>query len=194
VRAGDSPNQSGIQTELNKRIRTSLLFLLLAATSAAQEGMVKGPSVTMLPAEVTAIPRGKAGSVELQFRVSAGFHINSNKPTAEYLIPTTLKVDPPTDIVVGKIIYPEGSQMSFAFAPDEKLSVYSRAFAVSVSVRPLSSVLPGKYEFRGELKYQACDNAQCFPPKKLPVQFEVKVVKTPPPAKRNPGQSPHVHS
>ena len=46
---------------------------------------------------------------------------------------------------------------------------------------------------RGELKYQACDNAACYPPKKLPVQFEVKVIKGPPPHRRNPGQSPHVH-
>jgi hypothetical protein len=61
-------------------------------------------------------------------------------------------------------------------------------------VRPLASVLPGKYVFRGELKYQACDNAACYPPKKLPVQFEVKVVKSPPPATKNPAQSPHIHN
>jgi hypothetical protein len=160
----------------------------------AQEALRNAPSVTLLAPPVTSITRGKAGVVELQFRVNSGFHINSNTPTAEYLIPTTLKLDPPTDIVVGKITYPEGKTMSFAFAPDEKLSVYSEDFSVSVSVRPLASVLPGKYELRGELKYQACDNAQCFPPKKVPVAFEVKVVKTPPPARPNPGQSPHVHS
>jgi hypothetical protein len=83
--------------------------------------------------------------------------------------------------------------MSFAFAPEEKLSVYSGDFNLSVQVRPLASVLPGKYEIRGRLKYQACDNAQCFPPKQLTVDFEVKVVKAPPPHKGNPAQSPHVH-
>jgi len=175
----------------------SLLFVLLSAPwmTQAQEPLGrKAPSVTMSPPALTAITRGKAGVVELQFLVSPGFHINSNTPTAEYLIPTALRMDPPTDIVVGKITYPAGQEMSFAFAPDEKLSVYSRAFVVSVSVRPLASVLPGKYELRGELKYQACDNAQCFPPKKLPVKFEVKVIKAPAMHKGNPAQSPHVHS
>ena len=61
-------------------------------------------------------------------------------------------------------------------------------------VAMLASVLPGRYAFRGELKYQACDNASCYPPKKIPVQFEVKVVKAPPPHRKNPGQSPHVHN
>ncbi len=184
---------------LTQITKLALLFLLIAApflmTTQAQESLgKKAPSVTMSPPPVTAIPRGKAGAVELQFRVNSGFHINSNTPSAEYLIPTALKLDPPTDIVVGKITYPAGQEMSFAFAPDEKLSVYSGSFTVSVSVRPLASVLPGKYAFRGELKYQACDNAQCFPPKKLPVTFEVKVVKAPPTHKGNPAQSPHVHS
>jgi hypothetical protein len=96
--------------------------------------------------------------------------------------------------MLGGVTYPEGEQMSFAFAPEEKLSVYSGDFSLSVMVRPLASVLPGKYAFRGELKYQACDNAACYPPKKLPVQFEVKVVKPAPPHRKNPAQSPHIHN
>jgi hypothetical protein len=175
--------------------RTILGISLLTAMLRAQEPSgKKAPSVTLSPPGVASVTRGKANSVELRFHVSSGFHVNSNKPSAEYLIPTTLKLDVPTDIVLGGVTYPEGQQMSFAFAPDEKLSVYSGEFDLAVMVRPLASVLPGKYVFRGELKYQACDNAACYPPKKLPVQFEVKVVKTPPPAKKNPAQSPHIHN
>jgi hypothetical protein len=99
----------------------------------------------------------------------------------------------PTDIVIGRVGYPEGTQMSFAFAPEDKLSVYSGEFPVTVEVRPLAEVIPAQYMIRGELKYQACDNAACYPPKKLRVQFEIKVIKGPPPRRKNPGQSPHVH-
>ena len=172
----------------------SVSFLTAALLRAQEPPARKFPSVTMSPPGVASVTRGKANTVELQFHVSAGFHVNSNKPTAEYLIPTTLKLDVPTDIVLGGVTYPDGEQMSFAFAPDEKLSVYSGEFDLAVMVRPLASVLPGKYAFRGELKYQACDNAACYPPKKLPVQFEVKVVKAPPPARKNPPQSPHIHN
>lgn len=179
----------------NTLLKTILGITFLAALLPAQEPPgKKAPSVTMSPAPVANVTRGKPNTVELRFHVTPGFHVNSNKPSAEYLIPTVLKIDAPTDIVLGRITYPEGQEMSFAFAPDEKLSVYSREFDLQLVVRPLASVLPGKYAFRGELKYQACDNAACYPPKKLPVQFEVKVVKAPPPARKNPAQSPHIHN
>jgi hypothetical protein len=177
---------------MSRFLQNALSLVLLSCLTAAQDMPVKqSPSVTMEPPPVTNVTRGKSNSIELHFRVGEGFHINSNKPAAEYLIPTTLKVQPPTDMVVGKITYPAGETRSFPFAPDEKLSVYSGDFTVTVQVRPLASVLPTKYEFRGTLRYQACDNAQCYRPKDLPVEFEVKVVKAPAPPKKNPAQSPH---
>ncbi len=166
-----------------------------AGRLAGQEQFsTKTPSVAMLPSGLPTIQRGSAHPVELQFRIGAGFHVNSNTPTEEFLIPTVLTVEAPTDVVVGRITYPPGKLMSFPFAPDKKLSVYAGEFAVSVSVRPLNSVLPGNYAVRGMLRYQACDNAACYPPKQLQVEFNVKIVKGPPPHRANPPQSPHVHT
>ena len=180
---------------LNRFLFVAFFAAMLTAPLPAQESFSrKTPSVHMTPAEITNVTRGKANPVVLHFHVSDGFHVNSNHPSAEYLIPTALKVEPPTDIAVGRISYPEGTEMSFAFAPNEKLSVYTGDFDVTVSVRPLSSVLPSKYGFRGNLRYQACDNAACYPPKNLPVTFDVKVVKAPPPKAKNPAQSPHAHN
>ena len=177
------------------RLKQLATIALLSGLIAAQESPGKKvPSVSLAPPGLTTVTRGKAGTVELNFRVGSGFHINSNAPKSEYLIPTTLHLDAPTDIVVGKITYPAGEDTSFPFAPDEKLNVYSGEFALNVVVRPLHTVLPGKYVLRGELKYQACDNAACYPPKKLPVEFEVKVVKAAATPKKNPAQSPHAHS
>jgi thiol:disulfide interchange protein len=179
---------------MNRLAFTALCFAVFLAPGVAQELPVKkGPTVTMAPQPVTTVTRGKSNLVELLFRVEAGFHINSHQPTEKYLIPTTLKLDPPTDIVVSQTSYPPGKESSFAFAPDEKLSVYTGDFAVTLRVRALTSVLPGKYEVRGKLRYQACDNAQCYPPKTLPLQFEVKVVKAKAPPAKNPPQSPHEH-
>jgi hypothetical protein len=175
---------------------TSLLLSLFCGQLLSQEDIPgkKAPSVTMIEAPLTVVTRGKGASVDLQFRIGSGFHVNSNTPTQEYLIPTSLKLNAPTDIVVGRITYPRGEDMTFPFAPDEKLSVYSGAFTLGVIVRPLASVLPGKYQFHGKLKYQACDKAACYPPKDLAVEFQVKVVKSAPPPRKNPGQSPHVHT
>src|SRR5713101_6965832 len=184
------------------------LVLLTALTVVAQEtrgnqplnGLSenipgrRAPSVTMSPAPMVTVTRGKPNTVSLRFHVGAGFHVNSNHPNSEFLIPTALKLNPPTDIVIGRVSYPAGEEMSFAFAPEDKLSVYTGEFPVTVEVRPLAGVFPARYMIHGELRYQACDNAACYPPRKLPVQFEVNVVKGPPPRRKNPAQSPHVHT
>jgi hypothetical protein len=164
---------------------------LLASTCVAQSG--KAPSVSMAPVGPVSAMRTQQTMVDLDFRVAPGFHINSNTPKSEFLIPTSLKMDPPTDIVLGKTVYPPGMDVAFPFSPDEKLNVYSGDFTIRVGVHPLSSVVPGKYAMRGTLRYQACDNAQCFPPKTLPINFDVKVVKQPTQGRRNPAQSPRLH-
>ena len=175
--------------------------LLVAAVVGAALGVLaqdspgnRRPSVIMQPTEITSIGRGHSGTVELMFRVPSGFHINSNLPHQEYLKKTELKLDAPTDILVRKVSYPDGEDRSFPFAPDEKINVYSGDFTITVEVRPLKTVLPTKYAVHGYLNYQACDNAACYPPRKLPVTFEIRITKSASENKhRNTPQSPHVH-
>ena len=176
----------------NRLFNIAWLLVFFGSSAWGQGG--KAPSVTMAPVPTVTAARAAQTKVPLNFRVASGFHINSNTPKSEFLIPTALKMDLPTDIVLGKIEYPAGKDLVFPFSPDEKLNVYSGDFTVNVMVHPLTSVSPGKYLMRGVLRYQACDNAQCFPPKTLPVSFEVKVVKEPGQHHSNPAQSPHIHN
>jgi hypothetical protein len=173
------------------RALCSCLTLLFTITAPAQLG--KAPSLTVAPVATVTAQRAKETMVDLNFRVPRGYHINSNTPKSDFLIPTALKMDLPTDIVLGKIQYPPGEDLSFPFSPDEKLNVYTGDFTITVAVHPLQSVVPGKYVMHGVLRYQACDNASCYPPKTLPVNFDVKVLKGPPVHRKNPAQSPHVH-
>jgi Disulphide bond corrector protein DsbC len=169
------------------------LLLLSAWVFAQDEFGPKGPVVKMAPAPVITAVQTRTSTVPLSFNVASGYHINSNHPKSEFLIPTALKVDATTDIVIGKTIYPDGHDMSFAFAPDEKLNVYTGDFDIKVLVHPLASVQPGKYIVRGTLKYQACDNSACYPPKTLPISFDVRIAKAPRAHSKNPAQSPHAH-
>src|SRR5690242_5588700 len=118
--------------------KLGLIALLSQATLFAQDlTAARAPSVSMSPPPLTSMHAGKPGQVELRFHVASGFHINSNTPKSEFLIPTVLKLDPPTDIMIGKVTYPKGEELSFPFAPDEKLSVYSGTFDIAVAVHPL---------------------------------------------------------
>ncbi len=141
-----------------------------------------------------AVAPGKLTPVQLQFRVANGYHINSNKPKSELLIPTVLKLDPPTGISISKTVYPAGEELSFPFAPDEKLSVYTGDFAISTHLSAATGTPKGRYRVHGKLTSQACDNKACYPPRTMPVAFDVVVGKAAAKgARRNPGQSPHVH-
>src|SRR6516225_4674531 len=173
--------------------RVGVALAVLAGLAAAESPGMRAPWVMVAPVDPLTVTRGQAGPLSLHFRVAPGFHINSNMPKSEFLIPTTLKMDAPTDIALTKVSYSEGKDMSFSFAPDEKLNVYTGDFTVTMTVRPLHTVQPGKYAIHGDLKYQACDNAACYPPKHLPIGFDVKVLKGAAATGKNPPQSPHIH-
>jgi hypothetical protein len=164
-------------TRLRLQFVVTLLALLMAA-ALAQDGLTpKAPIVMAVPSDPVTVAPGGSVRVELRFRVSPGYHINSNKPRSEFLIPTRLKLSPPANIAPGAVVYPEGKDLSFTFSPKEKLNVYAGDFIVRAELRAPSSALAGSYKVPGELRYQACNDRACFPPTKLPVEFEVTVRK-----------------
>jgi hypothetical protein len=156
-------------------IKSTLLLLLLATSLMAQAPGTVQPSVIMAPVQPVQMNPGEARRVELDFRVSSGFHINSNKPHSNLLIPTTLKLIAPKPLEIASIQYPAGEDQSFPFSPNEKLSVYSGDFTVYVTVKAPPFVHGSSFSVGGELYYQACDKNACYPPKKLLVDFKVAV-------------------
>ncbi len=179
-----------------KLIRHLTIVLLLISASAFAQVLnaPKAPTVTVAPIAPITVQRGKAGTFAVNVRIANGFHINSNKPKDEFLIPTTLKMHPPSDVVITMVTYPQGEDATFPFAPDQKINVYSGDITINGVVKAMSTSSTGTYRVRGDLKYQACDNAACYPPKSVPLQFDLKIVKTPVArGHRNPGQSPNAH-
>jgi len=114
---------------------------------------------------------GAPQDVEVRFRVDSGFHINSHTPKDELLIATALKLDEAAGFKVLKAEYPAGSSFHLGGAGEagETLDVYQGEFRVRLRV-----VAPrGASTLSGTLRYQACDNAACFPPRTLPVKIAV---------------------
>lgn len=154
-----------------------LLVAVYGSGAFAQSPGYNQPTVIMAPVGTVHLKPGGSAAVDMAFRVSSGFHINSNKPHEEFLIPTALTLKAPPQIAVGGVTYPAGSDETFPFAPNEKLSVYSGDFSITSQLKAPAKVSPGTYPVSGELTYQACDKAACYPPKTLPVKFQVTVEK-----------------
>ena len=138
---------------------------LLAQMGSLDAPAAKPKSYVTFAAEPQSVKAGKRGVLELYFRVQDGFHVNSNTPKSELLIPTKLALQPAAGVKAEALEYPVGTAYSFSFDPSEKLDVYSGAFTVKLPVVAEA----GARTVEGTLRYQACDNAACYPPKSLPV-------------------------
>ncbi len=161
---------------MNRAASIVLFTCLSAAMIVGQEPGSKVPSVEFAPVSKVQIKPGGAVSVPLDFRVGSEFHINSNQPKSELLIPTVLKLNATAPIRVASVNYPAGQDVAFPFAPGEKLSVYSDDFSVTAVIKAPSTAAVGEYPVSGELRFQACDRSACYPPRSIAVSFEVVVV------------------
>jgi hypothetical protein len=175
-------------------IKRVMALVLLTTVFAFAQRPAAVPKVTALPIDDVTVKQGGSAPLAMLFRVNPGYHINSNKPKSELLIPTVISLSVPTNISVAKITYPAGKDLSFPFSPDEKLNVYTGDFVVHAKVISSSVTPKGTYRVHGDLRYQACDNRACYPPTTVPISFDVTITKTKPVSHRkNSGQSPHIH-
>jgi hypothetical protein len=122
-------------------------------------------TVRFVGPDQTEVASHKPQIVELHFRIQDGYHINSHTPHEKTLIPTQLMVIDGDGVNVSGVDFPPGTDTSFAFAPNEKVSVYTGEF----TLRAHMTVSPGGHLLQGALRYQACDVNECLPPRKIPV-------------------------
>ena len=151
--------------------------VLMAIALMSSAALAQQQYVTVAPVDAVAVAPGKTAAVKIDCRVNQGFHINSNKPNSELLIPTELKFSLPTELIIAGATYPAGQQLTFPFMPNEPLSVYSGDFQIAANVRAAKNAHPGTFRVHAQLKYQACNDRQCFAPKTLPVDFDVKIAR-----------------
>jgi hypothetical protein len=149
----------------------ALLTAASANSAHAQLGNMNAPAATpkayvLYAAEQQVIPAGKQAALELRFHMLPGYHVNSHTPKSELLIATALTLQPANGVKPGPPLYPAGQPYSFSFDPSDKLDVYAGDFTIKLPVVATA----GQHTVDGSLKYQACDNASCYPPRTLPVK------------------------
>jgi len=158
-----------------RRAAITLALALVSAALTAQapdaktSAVARPQSVTYLFPEQVTIPADKPATVDLHFKVANGLHVNSHKPHSEELIPTALKFPDADGVKLVSATYPEGADYTFASNPGEKLSVYSGEFVVHAQL----TAAKGDHLVQATLRYQACNNEACFPPRNIPVAIDV---------------------
>jgi hypothetical protein len=131
------------------------------------------PNLTVAAVPTVKAAKGADTKITIQAHLPAGYHANSNKPSEAYLIPLSLKwtAGPLTMISVE---YPAGSMEKYSFS-DKPLSVVTGDFSIMTKFKVPASAANGPAAETGTLRYQACDNHACYPPKNVPVNVTVSV-------------------
>jgi thiol:disulfide interchange protein DsbD len=121
------------------------------------------------------VPAGKEFQAAVVVDIARGFHMNSHKPSDQYLIPTTLTPQVPAGIELVDTIYPAGKLEKFAFSPDKPLDVYTGSVTLRLRLAAKASAAPGSTTIPMTLRYQACNDSSCLPPVKVPVSVKFEL-------------------
>lgn len=157
-------------------VSIAIAGLVALASASAQTSLsdhsaraAKPPAVIYLYPEQITLPAGKPSKITLHFRIAPGLHINSHTPSEEELIPTTLSIPGDSGARMEGAIYPAGSDFTLPFDPKTKLNVYTGEFAIQARI----VASPGDHLVQAELRYQACDNNVCMPPRTITAAIDV---------------------
>ena len=144
------------------------LSLLIATAVLAQNS---GYLTIGEPAKVVG-KRNAAVQAKIPVQVKEGYHVNSNTPSEEYLIPLKLTWTSTGALEAGTVTYPKASMETYI---DKPISVFTGNFDLVANFKVAPNAPAGPGVATGKLSYQACNNKACFPPKKVDVTIPYQI-------------------
>lgn len=157
---------------LVKRILIQLLglFFLFNTVVFCQSSIVK----VNFKKDTLRVSNNEEFDVVLKTSIKNHWHINSDNPNDELLIPTEIfSKNKKFEIV--KIVYPESKEFKLPYA-EKPVPVFEGDFDIIVKIKCAAEIKTGEYELPIEFSFQTCNDRTCMPPasmiKKLKVEVE----------------------
>lgn len=119
------------------------------------------------------LKRGASAEAKIAVSVQPGFHVNSNTPSDAYLIPLKLTWTPGA-LQPGDVTFPKPQMEKYEFS-DKPLSVFTGNFDLMAKLTAPATATAGPGMMVGKLRYQACNNNACFPPKSVEVRLSYQI-------------------
>ena len=142
-----------------------LLFSFVLILFAGIFHQVKAQTISVSGfIEKGSVKRGTIAKGSIILSIPSELHINSNKPTSEYMIPTTVKLSG-RGIKIGKIAYPKGKDRKFDFS-EEAINVYEGQTLIRFAFTVPRNLKSKTIKIRALISYQACTNEVCYAPQK----------------------------
>lgn len=155
--------------------KKSASFWISALAALALPLSAQAPQILSLqePQKVT-VPRQGEVRVPLKLSMRPGYHANSDKPSEDYLIPLRLTWDSKAPLEPVEIVYPKAKLEKFEFT-EKPISVVDGDFEIVTRFRRTPNAMPGPAFLSGKLRYQACNDKMCFPPRTIDVKVPLLV-------------------
>jgi thiol:disulfide interchange protein len=117
---------------------------------------------------------GEFPRLEITAKIKKKWHIYSVLPQGEDSPPPTLIKIKTSDLNINGPIYESRPIFNFDKAIGINLSYHERSARFYQNFDPLQKAVPGKKQIETAIKYQACDDRICLPPKTITIssQFE----------------------
>jgi hypothetical protein len=145
-----------------------------AFVSLCALAQLPAPVLTLAaPPEKLTLTRSGEAVQTLKLQLQPGYHVNSNKPNDEYLIPMKLTWDAGAADVVA-VEYPKPMLEKSEFS-EKPLSVYTGGFVIRTRLQRSAKAAPGPGYLTGKLRYQACNQKMCLPPRTLDLKVPLLV-------------------
>ena len=161
------------RNEANRSNASGLLpIVLIAASLAPALDAAEGPDVKARILGPSRVASGSKTTLRVEMTIAPCRHVNSHTPSESFLIPTTVSLKTSAGSL-SPIRYPKDVEKSFSFS-DKPLRVYEGVILIETDLQ-LPGDASGELSLSGELSYQACNDKQCFPPKKLPLEARIAV-------------------
>jgi thiol:disulfide interchange protein len=155
-----------------------ILFLFLGVGMALPPAGAQIPrqqkASFVLNADRTAYDAGKPARVAALVTIEHGWHVNSHKPTFDYLLPTVLTLTLPAGWPPEQVTYPKAAMKTFSFVK-EPLAVYDGDFVVLAQLQVPAGTKAGTFPVQAALRYQACNDSQCLPPVTAEAKLQITV-------------------
>ncbi|MBV9760819.1 MAG: hypothetical protein JO340_09670 [Acidobacteriaceae bacterium] len=120
---------------------------------------------------MVSIKQGGTAVESLRVEVLDGFHVNSDKPKDEFLIPLRLTwMGGPLE--AKSISYPKPEEVKVG---GDLLNVFTGAFDIKTEFHSPSTAPVGSAAMTGKLRYQACNSSMCFRPATIDIKVPVTI-------------------
>ena len=153
---------------------TALVAALLGGVLSAQTRTRPGVAeLAVMPAALEVQPGGSA-RLAITVRLPEGFHMNSDKPREENLIPITVSMEAVPSVTGATAAFPEPLDLKQEGAA-VPLRVFEREFAIGLQVNVAADASAGAHKLPLRVRYQACDEKQCYLPVTASLELNLSV-------------------